>query len=223
MSVSRVPWLLWSVLMGAEKISRRAADATQDLCPGCKTSFCAPGRHHNDASCNNESLEFWLNTTLNLWCDVCWWYLPLLARLSGRRFSLRPHLAWWLSRSLFMARPSFSVAVGLQPNNQFSCLWTALTTSGWRHSRWVPWRSVCVCLLKSWELSRNTFFVSHCHRMSEHSFALTPVSFVKETSDTTVAHCVVLCCRGCWRNHQTVQCGWLPLRLTAALWEWSTV
>lgn len=36
-----------------------------------------------------------------------------------------------------MAQLSFYVAVDLRANSPFSFLWTALTTSGLKHSRWV--------------------------------------------------------------------------------------
>lgn len=140
------------------------------------------------------------------YATVRWYFLPLLTRRSGRRCSLRRPSAWWLSESLSMALLCFCVAVGLQTNSLFSCLWTAPTTSGWKSSRWVH---ILLCaFVQQW--CEIPFFIQQVS--IPNTVSINFHSFIT----------VVLCCRRCWQSHQTVQCGWLPVMLTVALWEWST-
>lgn len=91
-------------------------------------------------------------TSQRLWGMMfCKLFLPFLIRMSGKWCSLSLPSTWWLWGSLFMARPSFFVAVGLRVNSPFSYLWTAQTTSGWKNLRWVPHPYICVWLV--WPVS----------------------------------------------------------------------
>lgn len=134
-----------------------------------------------------------------------------LTRLSGKRCSLRFPSVWFLSKSRFMAPPSFFAAVSLWPNSLYSFLWTAATTNGLRRWRYV---SHCLCLSSflfvffSLCAGREKYFTHTTHKYAHHWIVHQSVlqEMTAESSDSPIwltasrAHCGVVGMVNCLRQ-----------------------